>query len=84
MRIFAEQPRKRLSRFPQEIKTSIGPINDESTKNPKASSISATSKKYGMRSAKWKYLRVRRLLLYLEESIDRGSQWAVFEPNVRA
>jgi len=29
----------------------------------------------------WKYLNVRRLFLYLEESIDHGTQWVVFEPN---
>ncbi len=29
----------------------------------------------------WKYLNVRRLFLYLEHSIDRSTQWAVFEPN---
>lgn len=29
----------------------------------------------------WKYLAVRRLALYLEESIYRGTQWAIFEPN---
>lgn len=29
----------------------------------------------------WKYVNVRRLLLYLEHSIDRSTQWAVFEPN---
>lgn len=29
----------------------------------------------------WKYLPVRRLALFLEESLYRGSQWAVFEPN---
>lgn len=31
--------------------------------------------------ADWKYVNVRRLLLFLESSIDRGTQWAVFEPN---
>jgi len=31
--------------------------------------------------AEWKYVNVRRLLLYLENSIDRGTRWAVFEPN---
>ena len=30
----------------------------------------------------WKYISVRRLAIYLEESIDKGTQWAVFEPNV--
>ena len=29
----------------------------------------------------WKYVPVRRLLLFLESSIDRGLQWVVFEPN---
>ncbi len=29
----------------------------------------------------WRYVAVRRLALYLEESIDRGTQWAAFEPN---
>ena len=29
----------------------------------------------------WKYVSVRRLFLFLEESIDEGTQWAVFEPN---
>jgi hypothetical protein len=29
----------------------------------------------------WKYLPVRRLALYIEESLRRGTQWSVFEPN---
>lgn len=29
----------------------------------------------------WKYVNVRRYCSYLERSIDRGTQWAVFEPN---
>ena len=29
----------------------------------------------------WKYLNVRRYLAYLERSIDRGTQWVVFERN---
>jgi len=29
----------------------------------------------------WKYVQVRRLLTYVEHSIDRGAQWVVFEPN---
>ena len=31
--------------------------------------------------ALWKYINVRRLFLYLEESIEEGTQWVVFEPN---
>ena len=29
----------------------------------------------------WKYLNLRRYFAYLEHSIDKGTQWAVFEPN---
>jgi len=29
----------------------------------------------------WKYVNVRRLFNYLEESMDRNLQWVVFEPN---
>jgi phage tail sheath protein FI len=29
----------------------------------------------------WKYVNLRRYFAYLEHSIDKGTQWAVFEPN---
>lgn len=29
----------------------------------------------------WKYINVRRLFIYIEASIDYGTQWVVFEPN---
>jgi phage tail sheath protein FI len=29
----------------------------------------------------WKYIAVRRTALYIEESLYRGTQWVVFEPN---
>jgi phage tail sheath protein FI len=29
----------------------------------------------------WKYIPVRRTALYIEESLRRGTQWVVFEPN---
>ena len=31
--------------------------------------------------SEWKYVPVRRLALFLEESLYRGTQWVVFEPN---
>lgn len=31
--------------------------------------------------AQWKYVNVRRLFVFVEESIDEGVQWVVFEPN---
>ena len=40
---------------------------------------------WGARTAssdpEWKYVNLRRYLIYLERSIDKGTQWAVFEPN---
>ncbi len=29
----------------------------------------------------WNYVNIRRYFIYLEHSIDRSTQWAVFEPN---
>ena len=34
--------------------------------------------------ANWKYVNVQRLLHIIEESIDEGTQWVVFEPNDEA
>ena len=31
--------------------------------------------------AAWKYVPVRRLFIFLEASLDQGTQWVVFEPN---
>jgi len=38
----------------------------------------------GDANADLKYINVRRVLIFLRESIDRGTQWVVFEPNDRA
>jgi phage tail sheath protein FI len=35
----------------------------------------------GDANTEWKYINVRRLFLFLRESIDEGTQWVVFEPN---
>lgn len=35
-------------------------------------------------ASEWKYLPVRRVALYIEESLYRGTQWVVFEPNDEA
>jgi phage tail sheath protein FI len=32
----------------------------------------------------WKYVSVRRLINFIRESIDEGTQWVVFEPNDQA
>lgn len=40
---------------------------------------------WGARTAssdpEWKYVPVRRLVLFLERSIEQGLQWVIFEPN---
>ncbi len=38
----------------------------------------------GDKNVEWKYINVRRLFLFLRESIDEGTRWTVFEPNVPA
>lgn len=35
----------------------------------------------GDANGEWRYINVRRTFLYLRESIEEGTQWAVFEPN---
>ena len=32
-------------------------------------------------NAQWKYINVRRLFIYIEESIKANTNWVVFEPN---
>jgi len=34
-----------------------------------------------MLASEWKYVPVRRLALFIEESLYRSTQWVVFEPN---
>jgi phage tail sheath protein FI len=36
---------------------------------------------YDQLGSEWKYIPVRRLALFIEESLYRGTQWVVFEPN---
>jgi len=35
----------------------------------------------GGEAEEWKYIPVRRLALFIEESVYRGLEWTVFEPN---
>jgi Bacteriophage tail sheath protein len=32
-------------------------------------------------ASEWKYVNVRRLMLFIEQSIDAGTKWVAFEPN---
>ncbi|MDY0059781.1 MAG: phage tail sheath family protein [Myxococcota bacterium] len=58
--------------------------------NPKGINCIRTFKNRGIRvwgartissDASWRYINVRRLFNMVEESIERGTQWVVFEPN---
>jgi phage tail sheath protein FI len=35
----------------------------------------------GSNNGEWRYVNVRRLMIYLSESIENSTRWAVFEPN---
>jgi phage tail sheath protein FI len=39
------------------------------------------SRTLGDASSEWRYVQVRRLFSFVEESISRGTRWVVFEPN---
>jgi phage tail sheath protein FI len=41
--------------------------------------LDAVSK--GITLSQWKYITVRCLALFVEESLFRGTKWVVFEPN---
>lgn len=76
-----------------ELKLSKG---DQDILNPEPNNINALRdfrdhnrglRVYGARCMTtddaWKYINVRRLFIFLEASLDQGTQWAVFEPNDR-
>jgi phage tail sheath protein FI len=58
------------------------PIPDESHNTPTRSSYAAYYYPWlVVEDADFKYVNVRRLLVFMEQSIVGGLQWAVFEPN---
>ena len=74
-----------------EIKLNKG---DQDILNPEPLNINAlrdfTAQSRGLRVygarcitslEEWKYINIRRLFIFLEASLDQGTQWAVFEPN---
>jgi hypothetical protein len=67
---------------------------DQDVLNPEPNNINAlrdfTAQGRGLRvygarcittDTEWMYVNIRRLFIYLEASLDQGTQWAVFEPN---
>jgi uncharacterized protein len=64
-----------------------GPLNDQGVNVLRAIAGRGAVVIWGARTiappdrTQWRYVNVRRLLLFLEESIQEGTQFAVFEPN---
>jgi uncharacterized protein len=66
------------------LQGSLNPLGVNCIRN-----FSGTIKVYGARTLasdpqgdpEWTYINVRRLVNFLRESIDEGTQWVVFEPN---
>jgi phage tail sheath protein FI len=64
-----------------------GPLNKEGINVLRIFQGSATVVVWGARTTvrtditDWTYVNVRRLMLFIEESIQEGIRWAVFEPN---
>lgn len=75
------------------LETKLGK-GEQDNLNPEPSNICAlrdfTAQGRGLRvygarcitsDQEWKYINVRRLFIFLEASLDQGTQWVVFEPN---
>ncbi|ABA58340.1 Phage tail sheath protein [Nitrosococcus oceani ATCC 19707] len=66
-----------------------GPLNEEGI-NAIRSFLGSGIRVWGARTiapkdrTQWRYVNVRRLLLFIEESLQEGTQFAVFEPNNRS
>lgn len=64
----------------------VDPISGRSVNTIRAFPGSRATLIWGARTLagndpEWKYVSVRRLLMMLEQSIDKGTRWVVFEPN---
>lgn len=74
--------RRKLNKGHQDILNPF-PVNINVIRDFRADSRGIRS--YGGRvitsDPDYKYVNVRRLMIYIEHSLDRGLQWVVFEPN---
>lgn len=71
---------RRLNKAEQDI---LNPLNINVTRDfrPDNRGIRVWGARVVTSDPDWKYVNVRRLLIFIEKSIDRGLQWVVFEPN---
>jgi phage tail sheath protein FI len=73
---------RRLTKGEQEI-LNPSPVNINVIRDfrPDGRSIRIWGARCITSDAEFKYVPVRRLLIFIEQSIDLGLQWVVFEPN---
>ena len=71
-------PEATLARFQQDI---LNPAGINCLRIVEGRSFLVWGARTLSSDPEWKYLTVRRYFNYLEGSIQRGTQWAVFEPN---
>lgn len=76
---------KRLSKGEHDI-LNPSPVNINVIRDfrPDGRGIRAWGARCITSDSDYKYVPVRRLLIFIEQSIDRGLQWVVFEPNAEA
>ncbi len=75
-RVTAEPPEREVDEL---IAAGINPIRRLPDGSPYLWSARTLSS-----DPEWKYVSVRRLLMFLERSIEQGTKWVVFEPNGEA
>jgi phage tail sheath protein FI len=72
-------------RFEREVTTGEQEVLNPEGVNCLRSFFGRGNRVWGARTVssdpEWIYVNVRRYFIYLENSIDRSTQWAVFEPN---
>lgn len=72
-------------RFEREVTTGEQEVLNPEGINCLRSFFGRGNRVWGARTVssdpEWIYVNVRRYFIYLEHSIDRSTQWAVFEPN---
>jgi Bacteriophage tail sheath protein len=64
----------------QEINT-LTPLGINSFRTLSATRILSWGARTTAVQGEWQYVPIRRLALFLKTSIERGTQWVVFEPN---
>lgn len=77
------EPAQRLTDTDNELLNSLGVNGIRLFPSPESAVVwgGRTLSGADRLASEWKYVAVRRLGLYIEESVIRGTRWAVFEPN---